>query len=259
MSVADLADVRLHYVLEGADTAPVVMLANSLGTDISMWEPQMAALTRDFRVLRYDARGHGDSAVTPGPYSVAQLGRDALALLDHLAIDRAHFCGLSMGGMTGMWVGIHAPDRIEKLVLANTAARIAPPAIWDTRIDRVNAGGMAAISDAVLTRWFTPEFMEAQPATIAAMRTMLERTPAAGYTACCAAVRDMDQRDAIGGITLPTLVLAGTYDAATPPADGRFLADSIGGARYVELAGAHLSNIEAAAHFADAVSSFLAK
>ncbi len=258
MPFADLADVRLHYRLDGPETAPLVVLANSLGADLAMWEPQMEELPRYFRVLRFDARGHGESAVTPGPYSIAQLGRDVLSLLDHLGIDRAHFCGLSMGGMTGMWLAIHAPNRVAKLVLANTAARIAPPELWNARIERVQAGGMAAISDAVIARWFTQDFAAAQPAAVAATKAMLECTPAAGYIACCAAVRDMDQRDAIAGIALPTLVIAGTFDPATPPAEGSYLAEHIAGGRYVELAAAHLSNIEAAARFTAEVTTFFA-
>ena len=150
MPFADLAEVRLHYRLDGPEGAPVLVLSNSLGTDLDMWEAQMAALTAHCRVLRYDTRGHGQSSVPPGPYTIAQLGRDVVALLDHLALERVDFAGVSMGGMTGMWLGVHVPERIGKLTLANTAARIAPPDLWNARIEKVNAGGMAAISDAVL-------------------------------------------------------------------------------------------------------------
>jgi 3-oxoadipate enol-lactonase len=258
MPFADLpGDVRLHYRFDGEADAPPLVLSNSLGTDLAMWEPQMPALSARFRVLRYDTRGHGQSSVPPGPYSIAQLGRDVVALLDRLGLDRVDFAGVSMGGMTGMWLGVNLPERIAKLTLANTAARIAPPDLWNGRIDKVTAGGIPAISDAVLSRWFTPEFHAREPATIVAMRTMLERTPAAGYVACCAAVRDMDQRSAVADIAAPTLVIAGTHDAATPPADGRFLADNIPGAHYVEIAAAHLSNIEAAPAFTAALVDFL--
>jgi 3-oxoadipate enol-lactonase len=257
MPFAQLHDVRLHYRFDGNAAAPLLILSNSLGTDLTMWEPQMAALTREFRVLRYDTRGHGASQVTSGPYTIAQLGTDVTALLDHLGLKRGHFCGVSMGGMTGMWLGVHAPDRLRRLVLANTAARIPSAETWNARIERVNADGMQAIVDAVLARWFTPRFMADEPATLAKIRATLQATPAAGYVACCAAVRDQDQRDAIHDIAARTLVIAGTHDVATPPADSRYLAERIPGARMVELDGAHLSNIEAASAFNEALVTFL--
>jgi 3-oxoadipate enol-lactonase len=257
MPFADLADVRLHYQFDGPVGAPVLVLSNSLGTDLAMWDAQMPRLTLDHRVLRYDARGHGQSAATPGPYTIERLGRDVLTLLDQLALDRVTFCGLSLGGMTGMWLGAHAPERIARLLLANTAARVAAPELYDARIDKVNAGGIKAISDAVLARWFTPAFIAREPATGSAMKAMMERTPAAGYIACCAAIRDMDQREDVAAIATPTLVIVGTHDGATPPADGRFLAERIPGARLAELDAAHLSNIEAAPAFNAALASFL--
>jgi 3-oxoadipate enol-lactonase len=257
MPFADLADVRLHYRFDGPVGAPVLVLSNSLGADLAMWDAQMGELTRGLRVLRYDTRGHSQSSVTPGPYTIERLGRDVVALLDHLALDGVVFCGLSLGGMIGMWLGIHAPARIARLVLANTAARIAPADLWNARIDKVNAGGMAAISEAVLARWFTPAFIAREKAALTAMKAMMERVPAAGYVACCAAVRDMDQRDEVARIAAPTLVIVGTHDAATPPADGRFLAERIPGARWFDLEAAHLSNIEAAPAFDAALASFL--
>ena len=256
MPLVELADVRLHYRLDGERGAPPLVLSNSLGTDFAMWEAQMPTLSERFRVLRYDTRGHGQSSVPPGPYAIAQLGRDVVALLDHLELDRITFCGLSLGGMTGMWLGVHAPERLQRLVLANTAPRMAPSTLWNDRIAKVNAGGMAAISEAVLARWFTAEFKLREPAQVGALQAMMERTPAAGYVGCCAAIRDMDQREAVAAIAMPTLVIAGTQDAATPPADGRFLAETISDARYVELPAAHLSNIEAAAAFTQALVDF---
>jgi 3-oxoadipate enol-lactonase len=222
-----------------------------------MWDDQVDALAQRFRVLRYDTRGHGSSTATPGPYAIERLGRDVVGLLDGLGIERAHFCGLSLGGITGMWLGIRAPHRVRRLVLANTSARIGPPENWNARIDKVRTGGMGAISQAVVERWFTEPYISSHPQRIAAMREMMERTPADGYIACCAAVRDADLREAISGIDVPTLVLAGTHDIATPAAEGRYLADHIEGAAYVELAAAHLSNIEAAPAFTDALLAFL--
>jgi 3-oxoadipate enol-lactonase len=255
---AELTDVRLHYRFDGADDAPVVMLSNSLGTNLSMWDAQLPALTRRFRVLRYDSRGHGQSAVTPGPYTIEQLARDAIGLLDALDLAQVPFCGLSMGGMVGQWLGANAARRLSRLVLCNTAARIGTPDIWNARIDAVNKGGMAAIVDGVLAHWYTAPFMASAPNAISATRNMLLTTPAAGYVASCAAVRDMDQRGSVSRIAVPTLVVSGTYDAVTPPAEGRFLAEHIGGANHIQLAAAHLSNIEAAVAFTSALAGFLA-
>jgi 3-oxoadipate enol-lactonase len=255
---ADLADVRLHYRFDGSDDAPVVMLSNSLGTNLSMWDAQIAALTRHYRVLRYDSRGHGQSAVTPGPYEIEQLARDALALLDALALTEVRFCGLSMGGMVGQWLGANAPQRVSQLVLCNTAARLGTSEIWNARIDLVNKSGMAAIVDGVVARWYTASFIASSPIPIDATRTMLLTTPAAGYVASCAAVRDMDQRESASRICVPTLVVAGTHDLVTTIADARFLVERIVGAQYVELPVAHLSNIEAEAAFASALIAFLA-
>jgi 3-oxoadipate enol-lactonase len=251
----DIQGDKFNCRVDGSPDAPVLVLSNSLGTDLSMWEAQMPALTARFRVLRYDTRGHGVSAVTPGPYTIGELGRDVLRLLDALKIRRAHFCGLSMGGMIGMWLGVHAPDRIGRMVLANTAPKIGTPEMWNQRIDNVRKGGMEAIVDTLLERWLTAGFRARVPEAVVRVRAMLTATPPEGYLACCAAVRDMDQRDAIAGIRHPTLVIAGTHDAVTPPAEARAMAERIRGARYVELDAAHLSNIEAADRFtADAVA-----
>lgn len=258
MHVAPVAGAHLHYRFDGDRAAPVVVLSNSLGTTLDMWEPQAAVLAERHCVLRYDTRGHGQSDVPPGPYTIDALGRDVVALLDHLGIARAAFCGLSLGGMTGMWLGVHAPQRITRLVLANTSACMDAPAAMDERIAAVTAGGVAAIAPAVLGRWFTPAFAAREPARVAAVRAMLESSPAAGYVACCHAIRAMDQRADVARIAVPTLVVAGTHDPSTPPAAGRFLAGRIPGARYVELPTAHLSNVEAAVEFNAALTAFLA-
>ena len=248
-------DVRIHYRFDGPEDAPVLVFSNSLGTSLSMWEPQVSIFARRFRLLRYDTRGHGLSAVTPGPYSIDQLGRDVLSLLDALGIGKVSFCGLSMGGMTGMWLGGNAPERLHRLVVCNTAALIGSPEVWNGRIALVRQGGMAAIADSVLQRWFTPSFIANAPGQIDFVRQMLLQTPAEGYIANCEAIRDMDQRDTISRITTPTLVIAGSRDPATPPEEGKFIAAKIAGAKYVELDSAHLSNIEAAKEFNEALNA----
>ena len=257
MPFAELPGVRLHYRFDGAADAPVLILSNSLGTNHAMWAPQFNALASQFRVLRYDTRGHGQSTVNPGPFAIDDLGRDVLALADQLHVDRFDFCGLSLGGITGMWLGIHAPARVRNLVLSNTAARIGPPELWAARIESVSNGGMASISDAVLQRWFTPDFLARETVATAAMKSMIEATPAAGYIACCAAIRDVDLRADITQIAASTLVITGAKDFATPPADGAFLAAAIADARLIELDAGHLSNIEQAPAFTAALLAHL--
>ena len=258
MSLVQVADARLHYRVDGPEGAPVLVLSNSLGTSLSMWDAQIAAFADARRVLRYDTRGHGQSAVTPGPYAIAQLARDVLGLADALGVHRFDFCGLSMGGMIGQWLGTHAADRIGALVLCNTTARI-DPAPYAARIASVRSGGMAAVTEAVLARWFTAPFIGAHPRAVDRVREQLLATPADGYIACCEAVRDMDQRDTAARIACRTLVVTGAHDVATPPADGRWLAERIPGSRIVELPAAHLSNVEQPDAFAAAVMDFLGR
>lgn len=256
-SFVDLGGTRFRCRLDGEPGAPALVLSNSLGTDLTMWDPQIPELARRFHVIRYDTRGHGESAVTKGPYSIEQLGRDVLGLMDVLGVERAHFCGLSLGGMTGMWLAANEGYRIDRLVLANTAARIPNASAYNTRIDNVRAGGMAAVAPAVIERWFTPRFIALHGEAVMRTREMLERCPAEGYIGACSAVRDMDQRNEITSITRPTLVIAGTHDVPTPPSEARALVDAIEGARYVELPASHLSNIEATPQFTAAVLDFL--
>jgi 3-oxoadipate enol-lactonase len=257
MPFAELEGLRLHYALTGKAGASVVVLSNSLGTNFSMWDPQVLALEKDFRVLRYDTRGHGQTAATPGPYTMEQLAGDLLRLLDALQLARVHFCGLSMGGMIGMWLGVHSAKRLEKLVLCNTGARIGTPAMWNARIEQARKAGMTAIAAGVIERWFTPEFRARAPLAVAGAQRMIEDTPPEGYAACCEAIRDTDLREAIAAIRVPTLVITGAKDPATPPAHGRFLAEQISGAQYAELDTAHLSNLEAPTQFEGALIRFL--
>jgi 3-oxoadipate enol-lactonase len=257
MPILKSGEARIHYALEGQNGAPVLVFSNSLGTNYSMWESQVLEIRKKLRVLRYDTRGHGQSSFTPGPYSIEQLGRDVLALLDALDLDRVHFCGLSMGGMIGMWLGVNDPERLQKLVLCNTGARIGTPETWNARIEAVRKSGMKSVASAVVERWFTPAFRQKAPATIANTLKMLEETNADGYAACCSAVRDFDFREQLSRIRIPTLVISGAHDPATPPADGRFLAHQIPSARCVELNAAHLSNIEDQDRFTNELVAFL--
>lgn len=260
MGFVKLADGELNYRFDGPQDAPVLVLSNSLGTDLHMWDEQVAAFSEHFRVLRFDTRGHGQSLVTEGPYSIEQLGRDVLAMLDALGVAKAHFCGLSMGGLIGQWLGINAGERLHKLVVCNTAAKIGDPSVWNPRIDTVLRDGqsaMVALRDASIARWFTPDFAEAQPATAKKITDMLAATSPKGYAANCAAVRDADFREQLSSIRVPLLVIAGTEDAVTPPSGGHFIQERVSGAEYAQFHAAHLSNVQAGAAFSERVLDFL--
>ena len=222
-----------------------------------MWDPQIAAFSTLFKVIRYDSRGHGASDVFPGSYSLDRLGRDVIELLDELQIRSVDFCGLSMGGMVGQWLGVHAPERIQRLILCNTAAFMQPTAAWDARIELVNSKGMAAVADLVLARWFTADFLNPKNPAVARVRDMLIETDPVGYCGCCAAIRDMDMRRLLALIERPTLILAGSEDIATPLHQSEELAAAIPQARLTVIPAAHLANVESPELFTEAVLNFL--
>ncbi|HLX30271.1 MAG TPA: 3-oxoadipate enol-lactonase [Casimicrobiaceae bacterium] len=257
MPIADLPGVRLHYRVDGESGTPPLLLSHALGASLDMWEPQIPSFAARFHVIRYDHRGHGRSEAPRGPWSIEMLAQDALDLLDSLSVPTAHFCGLSMGGQVGIWLGINAPDRLDRLVLANTAARIGTAEFWNARIDAVRSGGTASIAPAVLTRWFSQPLMEQSTPIVARMRATFEAMPAEAYASACAAVRDMDLRHALRRIHTPTLVIAGSDDVSTPPEETRYTADHVENARYVELPSSHFSNILSAPAFTQAVVQFL--
>ena len=258
MATILLNGARLHVRCDGERGRPTVLLSNSLGTELSMWDAQAAILATRFHVVRYDTRGHGASEATPGPYSIAQLGADALALLDHLDIARAHFVGLSMGGVIGQWLGIHAPERLHRLVLANTAPRIGTAEGWRARAAAVRASGMAEIAAGSPGRWFTPGFVARQPVVVGTLQKTVRGLDPEGYAACCEALAANDLRRDVGRIAAPTLVIAGAEDPVTNVADGEALAAGVEGATLVTLPASHLSNIEAPDRFTQAVAAFLA-
>ncbi|WEK41987.1 MAG: 3-oxoadipate enol-lactonase [Candidatus Sphingomonas colombiensis] len=247
---------RIFWQTAGDRDLPALLLANSLGTNLTMWDDQIAAWSKHRFVIRYDMRGHGRSDVTPIGFGIERLGADALAVLDHLGIQQCDFVGLSLGGMVGQWLGLSAPARVRHLVLANTSAYMGPPESWDSRIALVKSSGMAAIASAVVERWFTPEF-QARSAEPQRILGMLLDTDPIGYTAACAAIRDMDQRGSVGAISLPTLVIGGSRDPATPPDQATFLANAIQHAQLRMLDTAHLSNIEMPNEFGRLVDDFI--
>ncbi|MBY8825722.1 3-oxoadipate enol-lactonase [Sphingomonas colocasiae] len=257
--IAPMSDsCPIAWRIDGPGDAPILLLSNSLGTTTDMWAPQLAALTARHRVLRYDSRGHGRSGAPAGDYTLDRLGLDAVELLDSLGIAAVDVCGLSLGGMVGQWLGVHQPERIGRLIIANSSAYMGPPSAWHDRIALVRAHGMAAIADAVTERWFTPEFRATSPDAVDTIRSMLLTTAPDGYCGACAAIAAMDMRPLLPRIARPVLVIGGLRDPATPPDHARALAAGIAGSQLVELPAAHLSNVELPECFTEAVTGFLA-
>lgn len=249
---------RLHYEIDGRADGKSLVLSNSLGTHLRVWDALTAeAIGLGFRVIRYDQRGHGASPAPAGDYRIERLGTDVIELLDALDIERADFCGLSLGGMTGIWLAKNHPRKVARLALCNTAVWMPPRDLWDDRIRSVRDKGMASVVEGILGRWFTPAFAAASPDSIETIREMILSIDPAGYAGCAAAIRDMDMRDMLGLIESPTLVLNGAHDAATPPDRGDYIAERIPGAQKVVLDAAHLSAIERPEEFTRSVMHFL--
>ncbi|MFI5622826.1 3-oxoadipate enol-lactonase [Nocardioides sp. NPDC051685] len=237
--------VDVHHVVSGRTDGPIIVLSNSLGATHAMWDENLAELERYFRVVRYDTRGHGASPVPPGPYTIDDLADDVVALLDRLDAERAHFVGLSLGGMTGMRVAARNPERIDRLVLLCTGARLAPSSAWHDRAATVRARGTEAVAEAVVARWFTPEFLEANPEVKATCEAMVADTRAAGYAGCCEVIAAMDLRADLPAITAPTLAIAGADDPATPPPHLEAIADAVEDGRLLVVPdSAHLANAQ---------------
>jgi 3-oxoadipate enol-lactonase/4-carboxymuconolactone decarboxylase len=248
-SDVETAAGRLHYRIDGPAEGAPVLLINSLGTTLELWSAQVAAWSRTYRVIRYDARGHGGSSVPPGEYTLDDLGRDAEAVLDAAGVDTAHVCGISIGGLTAMWLGVNRPLRLRALVIANTAARVGTPERWTERIAKVRTEGMKAIADLAMTNWFTPAFRQREPGIVERFHRMVAACSPEGYAGCCAALRDADLRGVIGGIRARALVVAGDQDPSTPLADAEFIREAIPGSTLLTLNAAHLTNVEAAGSF----------
>lgn len=257
MTEMSVAGETFNVLVEGDAGKEVLMISNPLGVNLHLWDSQMPALLEHFRVVRYDSRGHGASVADEGPYSIAGFGKDALAIMDVLSIEKAHWLGLSLGAIVGQWLLVHAGRRIGRAVLANTAALIPGPELWNERIRSARETGMEGVAAIVAERWFSKTFRETNEDAVEAVMAMLRETPLQGYTAACAALRDMDQREEIRAITNKVLVIGGRHDVSTPPAMGALVASSIEGAKLVTLETSHMSNIEAAESFNVAVVDFL--
>ncbi|MGA6977335.1 MAG: 3-oxoadipate enol-lactonase [Pseudolabrys sp.] len=247
----------INVEIEGREGAPVLMLSNSLGTTLRMWDDQAPELAKHFRLIRYDRRGHGGSGVPKGPYSMERFGRDVLSVLDALKVKKTNWCGLSMGGMVGQWLGANAPDRVDKLVLSNTNYHYADKAPWNDRIKLVNEKGLGELVGANMERWFTKDFRTRAPQAVARITELFLTTNPAGYIACCEAIRDMDFTASNPRIALPTLVIVGKHDPATPPSAGEAIQNQIKGARLVSLDAAHIANVEQPKAYTEAMLNFL--
>jgi 3-oxoadipate enol-lactonase len=257
MPATDPGGVRLRYAESGNPRGAVLVLANSLGSNMHMWDKALPAFQSKYRVVRFDTRGHGESAVVPAPFTIEQLGRDVLKVMDEVHAERASICGVSLGGLVGLWLGIHAPDRVDRLILANTAARIGTKEIWEQRIEIVNATGMAALAPMTLERWFTRAYRHKHPEEMEKIRRMIAATNPKGYIACCEVLRDTDLRVDAAQVKAASLVITGSHDPATHPTDGRALRAAIQHSSYLELNASHMSAWECADEFAGAVAKHL--
>lgn len=258
MSTLDVDGVAIAYRLDGdPDGSPLVLL-NSAGCDLRMWDPHVPALGGDFRLVRADARGHGGSDAPPPPYTLERLGADVVALLDALEIEHAHLVGASLGGLVALWIAVQHPDRVDRAVFSGTAARIGTAEAWQERADAVRAGGIEAVTDLVMSRFFSVAFRREHADVVGRFADMLRAQPAHGYEATCLALRDADLREDVGGVVAPSLILAGDQDEATPLADARWLHAAIAGSRLRTLEGAgHLCSVERRRTFDEIVPRFL--
>ena len=259
MPLLDVNGTTLNYRFDGPEKGPVVMLSNSLASDLSMWDLQIPALAEaGYRVLRYDSRGHGRSAVPDGPYSMGLLTADAVGLMDALDLEKAHFCGLSMGGMVGQMFGTQHPERLFSLTLCSTAASMAQPEIWDERIKAARENGMGAMVGATIDRWFTKAGQERLEEEVNKVRRMILNTPVVGFCACSAAIQDMDQRDSIRLIPTRALVMVGEWDPGTPVSAAEFIHERIASSELRVISdAAHFVNVEQASVFNRTLLEFL--
>jgi 3-oxoadipate enol-lactonase len=259
MSLLNVNGTQLYYQLDGPEQGPTVMLSNSLASNLHMWDEQVPQLLEaGFRVLRYDSRGHGHSAVPDGPYSMEMLARDAVGLLDGLGLNKVVFCGLSKGGMVGQMLGVLYPDRLSALVLCSTSAHMSPPDTWNERIKTVREKGMAAVAEATIDRWFTKAGQELIPEKVESVRQMILNTPVQGFCASCEAIRDMDQREAIASINLSTLVVVGEHDQGTPVSHAQLIHERIPSSQLRIIPDtAHMLNIEQADVFNNMLLEFI--
>lgn len=250
-------EVSLHYQTYGDKTKPALIFSNSLGTDYTMWQAQIDDLQNDFFIISYDTRGHGQSTAPNHPFTLNELGGDVVALLDFLQIKQANFCGISMGGLTGLWLGIYHPERFDKIIVANTSAKIGNETAWQERANSVRANGLQGIADTAPSRWFTEDFIKNHPDIVKALQDKLAKGDKDGYAGCCEALAVADLRDELGQVKVPLLVIAGSGDPVTTVADAQFIIDNTPNSTLATLDASHISNVEKAGEFSKAVAWFL--
>ena len=247
----------INYQTFGDHTKPALIFSNSLGTQFSMWQPQLDALKKDFYMICYDTRGHGQSSAPQGPYSIELLGEDVIHLMDHLHIDKANFCGISMGGLTGQWLAINHPERFEHVIVANTAAQIGQEQAWKDRASLVREKGLEPIASTAATRWFTEGFIKKNAKIVDQLSHNLAQGSPEGYASCCEALAVADLRDQIQGINIPVLVIAGSKDPVTTIKDGQYMVNNIRSSALFEIDASHISNIEQPQAFNKAIFDFI--
>ena len=257
MPTIDADGCPIHVEVEGSAGAPALIMSNSLGTTLHMWDDQAPELAKHFRLIRYDRRGHGRSGVPKGPYSMERFGRDVLAIADSLKVKTFNWCGISMGGMVGQWLGANAPDRVEKLILSNTTFRNADKGPWNDRIKLVRDKGLGALVEANMERWFTKGFRERAPQAIARINEMFAATPIEGYVGSCEAIRDMDFTESNTRIKAATLIIVGTHDPSSTPAAGEAIHRQIKGSKLTALDAAHIANVEQPKLYTETMLGFL--
>lgn len=251
-------DVTINYATFGDANKPAIIFSNSLGTNYGMWQQQFNHFKNDYFVICYDTRGHGASTAPQGPYSIEQLGQDVVNLLDHLNIEKATFCGISMGGLTGQWLAIHHPQRFNHVIVCNTAAKIGQENAWQERAALVREQGLAPIASTAASRWFTLPFIQSQVTIVETLSNDLAASSAEGYANCCEALAKADLREQLKDITVPVLIVAGIQDPVTTLTDGQFMLDRIPHAQIFEINASHISNIECPNEFNQAVQRFIA-
>lgn len=254
-----LASHRMHFKIDGPENAPVVLFSNSLGTSLQMWDKQIASLTDTFRVVRYDRRGHGKSSVSSVPFTIDDLGKDVLTLIDHLALDKVHFCGLSIGGLVGQWLGVNAGDRLHSLSICASAAKIGTADAWVERAELVRERGLSPLLEGTEQRWFTPAFSQQNPQVVTSILNEFLETPPEGYAHCCEALANADFNADLSKISVPTLCVYGNDDPVCPPSDLIHIAETVQQGKHLSINGRHIFNIESTEQFNTALKSFLTR
>lgn len=255
----DLSSHRMHFRVDGPQDAPALIFCNSLGTTLHMWDSQIEALTNDFKVVRYDRRGHGLSTTSEASFTMADLGQDVLALMDHLQIQQAHFCGLSIGGLVGQWLGTEAENRLLSLTVCATAAKIGTDEGWVQRAKEVRATGLAPLLEGTLERWFNPDFITKNAELVQFILDEFAQNSSEGYAQCCEALAQADFRSELHKVSIPTLCVSGVQDPVCSAADLDFIANHVKQGTHTAIAGRHICNVESAREFNQLLLSFLLK